>query len=113
MFANDNTAPKIYPFTLLFRDKETDEVLTHAFMYHEEHIYSDELDKLLLLPAADMLEEVFIDVSDEESIENFADTLEAIAVVKGHADIEVATDPGVDYNPHLDVFGKPQLTIVH
>jgi len=112
MAANINGPIKNNAFTLIFRDSETNEIFTHEFMHHEEHIYGDELDKFLLLPAAEMLEEAFIDSSDEEDIQNFADTLEAIAVIKGHPDVETVMGPSSDYNPHLDIFGKPILRLI-
>lgn len=112
MAANINRPLSKYAFTLIFRDIETSEVFTHEFTHHEKHIYGDELDKFLLLPAAEMLEDAYVDDIDEESIQEFADTLEAIAVIKGQPDIETAMGQGTDYNPRLDIFGKPILRLV-
>lgn len=115
MTANINAAPKTHAFTLIYRDTETSEIHTHQFFHHEEEIYGEELAQYLLLPATEMWQEVYKGEVDFEMVENYAATLEALAVVAGHGNIEPLRkeSTAVSWNPKMNIFGKPQLRLVH
>lgn len=113
MTANMNHAPKTFAFTLLYKDTTTDELFSHQFLHHEEEVYGEEMDQYLLLPATEIWHEYYVGEADYEAIENFAATLEAIAVVPGHVHAIYPCKPAAAYNPMLNVFGKPDLRVVH
>lgn len=113
MTANINAKPKNHPFTLIYLDKETKEVLSHQFMSSDEELYGDELQELLLLPAAEIWMDFNKGTPDIEEVKDIAESLTALALVYGHPLIEEAREKGVPYNPLLDIFGKPQLKLVH
>jgi hypothetical protein len=112
MTANINAAPKNNPFTLIYRDKENGEIYTHQFLHHEEEVYGEELSQFLLLPATESWMEIFKGPVDFEQVEAYAESLEVLAVVFGHANVETPCKKGVNWNPKLDIFGKPQLRLV-
>lgn len=113
MTANMNHAPKTFAFTLLYKDTDNGECYSHEFFHHEEEIYGEELDQYLLLPATD--EWLYFNVGevDFEQVENLASYYEAIAVVPGHVDAIFPCKAAPAYNPKLNIFGKPNLYIVH
>lgn len=113
MTANINAAPKANPFTLIYMDSETKEIFAHKFFSSEEELYGDELKELLMLPAEEIWHDYYKGEPDMEMVRNFSETLTALALVYGHPQVEAACSRGVDYNPLLNVFGKPDLRVVH
>jgi hypothetical protein len=115
MTANTNFAPKTNAFTLIYQDKESLEIFTHEFTHHEKDIYGDELDSFLTLPAIEEWKEFNTNAEavDYEEVESLASHYKAIAVITGHPEVELAMEKGVNYNPNLDVFGRPMLRVVN
>ena len=107
---------KTNPFTLLYKDKETGEIFTHQFLHHEEEVYGEELSRFLLLPATESWLEMWKEPVPRiliKQVKALAKHLEVIAVVYGHTSIETPCEKGSEWNPKLDIFGKPNLRLVH
>ena len=113
MATNINAAPKTHQFTLIYTDNETKEIFSHKFLSDKEDIYGDELTDLLMLPAEESWHELYTGEADMEMIKNIADTYTALALVYGHPQIEEGYARGKEYNPMLNVFGKPSLRVVN